>query len=446
LGAPADLYKFDASAGDVISVEMQSDGDAHLYLLGPASAGNPLIAEDDEGSPNGSGDSLLAATLAVAGTYTIVAANNNFLFPPDPPDQILADVVNYVLFVQKCPFRQVLDLSAAQPLTQHFTGADCFGSGGIPVASYAVSGTAGQFVTAAVSSNDFDPFVRVLGPDGSKVENDNNLFDSTSTARVNRILPADGTYFVEASAGPDAVVNITSSPPPAFTVQAQTCATTPAQTGTITGTFTAADCRFADGRRFDVFRFPGVDPTAPRFATISPPANGCVVGLMAEGPQVPTAGACNPGLTEFAVLGSSTYGFVVASSDATATTAVSYSARFSLCPAVRIGYGDSRSGNITSGGCLSADGAISDGVVFRGLAGLVGFNDGASVTLSASFPLGAVLTDLAGSAPVPAAFSEGPDSMLSVGSDLLFFLRIRGSTLSDRGSYTLSIDPAWRRQ
>ena len=314
LNAPANLYTFEASAGDVISVEMQSDDDAHLYLLGPASAGNPLIAEDDDGAPKGGGDSLLATTLAVAGTYTIVAANNNFLFPPDPPDP--ADVVNYVLFVQKCPSRQMLDPSTGQTLTQSFTVADCFGSGGIPVASYLLSGTAGQFVTAAVSSDNFDPFVRLLAPDSSTLASDNDLFDSTPTARVNRILPAGGTYFVEASAAPDTVVAVTSSPPPAFTVQAQTCATTPAATGTITGTFTATDCSLPDGRRFDVFSFPGVDPAAPRFATISPPANGCVVGLMAEGPQVPAADACSSGLTEFAVLGHGTYGFVVASRDA----------------------------------------------------------------------------------------------------------------------------------
>ena len=111
-----------------------------------------------------------------------------------------------------------------------------------------------------------------------------------------------------------------------------------------------------------------------------------------------------------------------------------------------VGYGDSRSGNITSGGCLSADGAISDGFVFRGPAGLVLFNAGVGVTLSANFPLGAVLTDLTGSAAVPDAFYEDADSMFSLGSDLLFFLRVAGSTPSDRGSYTLAVDPAWRRQ
>src|SRR5207253_3228941 len=32
--SPANLYSFTAQPGDVISVEMESDDDAHLYLLG----------------------------------------------------------------------------------------------------------------------------------------------------------------------------------------------------------------------------------------------------------------------------------------------------------------------------------------------------------------------------------------------------------------------------
>ena len=78
-------YTFTATAGDVISVEMDNGvngDDAHLFLYGPASANYPLVVQDDDsGSAGATSDSQLAATLAVSGTYMIVAANNNALVP-----------------------------------------------------------------------------------------------------------------------------------------------------------------------------------------------------------------------------------------------------------------------------------------------------------------------------------------------------------------------------
>ena len=115
LASPADVYTFTTtSAGEVISVTMESDDDAHLYLLGPASAGNPLVAEDDDSGPvSGTLDAQLAATLIVPGTYTLVAANNSMLLPPDPEEPgDLGDSIDYKLFIQKCPV-----LGALNPVT-----------------------------------------------------------------------------------------------------------------------------------------------------------------------------------------------------------------------------------------------------------------------------------------------------------------------------------------
>src|SRR6185369_11906213 len=125
-----------------------------------ASAGNPLVAEDNDGGPVGIGfDAQLAATLAASGTYTIVAANNNALRPRDPaaPDDE-EEIVGYTLHVQKCANAGALRADAA-PRSAAFNVFDCTGFGGVPFRSYVLDGTAGEFVTVSMSSDDVDAAV-----------------------------------------------------------------------------------------------------------------------------------------------------------------------------------------------------------------------------------------------------------------------------------------------
>ena len=189
---------------------------------------------------------------------------------------------DFNVFVQKCPVAGLL--STGTPISRTFSTLDCLGFGGIPFRSYAYNGTAGTFLSATMSSGDLDASIRVIAPDGSQVSNDNDLFDFfTSDARVNLLLPVDGTYLVEVSSSYDqGDPDVTTLPGPGFTVNAITCPTTAVEAGTINGNFQNADCELSPGRKFDVYTFsgpPGAVPT-PRVASIQPPANGCVVGLM----------------------------------------------------------------------------------------------------------------------------------------------------------------------
>ncbi len=453
-GAPADtnspaaLYTFTANAGDVISVVMTSDDDAHLYLLGPAPQ-NLLIAQDDNSGANdlnpnvGETDAELAATLAKAGTYTIVAANNNQIDPSSP--------VNYSLYVQQCPVKAIL--SSNQPVQSQFTTSDCIGYGSIPYRSYAFSGTARQFVSASMTSGDVDAFVRILGPDGSQVQNDNDPFQSGVTdARASRILPQDGMYFVEVSSSvPNGSVDLTTLPQ--FTVEAQTCQPKPASPGTINGAFTASSCVLSSGQAFDVYTF--TPSTVPNVASILPPSNGCVLNLLAEGPQTPDQG-CGTGITEMPLLNTTPYGFIVAANDPTITG--SYTVKFASCPLQTLALGDVRTGTLTAATCAGADGAPGSWFLIRGPADLFQFNAPITGSVSANFPTALVLTDIESSTPVvPPDFSEDPtppDPMFPYptapstlppppfGGDLAVILRITGATPTDSGQYTVTVDPA----
>lgn len=445
LGSPADLYTFTADSGQVISVEMNEMNDeAHVYLLGPASAGNPLVAVDNGSDDFGrSGSPQLAATLVSAGTYTIVVAHNSSLTPPDPedPEDTTGETVNYTLLVQKCRIRGELDPNTGATVTSKFSKLDCFGFGGIPFRTYSFNGTAGQFVSAAMSSSDVDAFIRIFAPDGSLVANDNDLFDpDTSDARANRVLPMDGEYFVEVSSSIEVgEVDVDVPTLPEFSVQAVTCPTNVAVPGDVSGAFTEADCTLPTGRKFDVWRLSS--PVIPLAVSVLPPSNGCVVALLAAGPQAPEGG-CRKQAVEFP-LSNGTAGFIIAADDE--TTRGPYQARFASCPLSTISYGSIQTGTLTGANCAAASGDSAAWFLLLAPTGLVQFSEGISGTVTASFPVAGTLSDTFGPTPFSGAFSEDPSSMFPFGGDLAALVKITGATPADRGSYTLQIPSAWFR-
>jgi hypothetical protein len=429
-GSPAALYTFTAVAGDVISVQMTSDDDPHLYLLGPAPS-NALVAEDDS-----TGQPGLAATLAVAGTYTIVAANNNALQPEDP-------ALNYALMIQQCPVRGGLNLLTGRQVAGAYSTLDCVGSGNLPHRSYAFSGQAGQLVNTTMTSSNVDSFVRVIAPDGTHVENDDDPFQpGTSDARVSRYLPMDGTYFVEVSAAPTGPpVDTSTVPPPAFTLSARSCATTPAVPGQVAGTWQDADCDLAGGRRGDVYTFPaGITPAV---ATLSPPSNGCVLALLGDGTQVPADG-CSADPIDIPVLGSRVRAFIVAGAET--STRGAYTVGFSRCSVSSVGFGETRHGTLSGTNCSDPDGVRADWFLIQAPAGLVNFNFGMTGRVSAGFPLAGLLSDLMANASVTDTFTEDPSNMFLAGSNLGAILRVTGATPTDRGAYDLVVDMASLRQ
>jgi hypothetical protein len=461
VASPADLYTFTASAGDVISVLMTADddyspGDAHLYLLGPAPGVTPipgttppnvLIAQDDDSGSNdnnGFYDAELAATLVQGGTYTIVAANNYQMYPEDDP-------VPYTLHIQKC-----LSQLLAGPVSDTFSGSDCVGYGGIPYRSYGfATGHAGDLLSARVSSNTVDTFVRILGNDGSRVENDTDPFSTGSTdARASRIVEPNVIYYIEVSTSLDGgAVDTTDSPD--FTLTTQTCPAKPANSATLNGTFGSSSCTLSSGQKFDVYTFTPV--SIPSVASVSPPNNGCVLNLLAQGAQTPDSG-CSLETSDMPLMSAGRrYGFIIAADDADVTGA--YTVQFrQACPLASASFGDVIAGTLSGTDCATADGSPAKWYLVQGPADVVQFNAPVSGTLAADFPFSGALTDIFGVVTItkgflddsypPNPFFQFPLAPSTVppppfGGDIGFLVRITGATASDVGSYTLKVDPAW---
>lgn len=94
-GSPSDLYAFTAEAGATVHIALASF-DPFVYLIGPSSAGNPLIAA---ASTDVMSMAVITQTLAIAGTYTVIAANSSFLDPPD--EDVDAELEDYELLIER---------------------------------------------------------------------------------------------------------------------------------------------------------------------------------------------------------------------------------------------------------------------------------------------------------------------------------------------------------
>mgnify|MGYP005845619601 FL=1 len=442
VNAGADLYSFAAQAGDIVSVALEVDGDeGYALLLGPSSAGNPRVAYASSFLTADS-TTQLGATVTKSGTYLLSLGNVSALAAPDSSIGDPGDQFAYRFFLQKCPPAGVLTSDAASPVQSNFRVSDCLGDGLVPMRNYSLAGRAGQLVSVQMVGDDsIDPYLRLWAPDESKAENDNDVFDASGkVARVWRILPADGTYFVEASTSPLAG-SFDASATNRFTLRAVTCPTRPISPGIVTSVFGPDDCPLPSGQVYEVFTIDH-DGAGLAVASFSFGDNVCVIGLLPDGETIPREG-CAQNLLELPLVQAGTYGLVVAAEDG--STRDPYSFLYRRCPATAIGYADRRAGTLTSLSCLAADGVRADWYYFSASENLVQFNDGFSGIVESTFRPGGLLTDADGGVAFERTFGSEPSSMLRMPNGQRgALLRVRG--VNGNGPYTIAIDAAIRRQ
>lgn len=442
VGSPADFFTFEASAGDVITVEMESDDEPQVYIFGPASAGNPLVAVDDD--RNIDLFARVGVTLPQAGTYTVVAANKNYLLPPDPFDlQDEGDVIEYTMYVQKCPIRGAVVPGAATVRNDTFNVLDCTGVEDQPIRSYAMSLDAGTFLDVTMESTSFNPNLTIVSPDGTRFTNDDDPFTPLSTtARVNRLVPVDGTYFLEATISPDEL------PGPgalSYSIRPRTCATSTVTPGLINGSLTDGDCDLGDGRRYDVLTYnaPADAATAPRAASLAGPADICVRPVtLTDTPLMPVT--CGSQAIDIPVARTGPVAWMIVG--ATPARRGAYSLDFSQCPATLVGFGSSLSGTLTASDCGDALGRAADWFVFRGNTGLVRFAEGLVGNLTSTFPAQFSVAGADGRWPLSPVFGVDPDSFYPHGTNLVTLLKLTGETPTSTGAYGLSIEVPFRLQ
>lgn len=439
--AGGNAYTFTGQRGELFSVGVEVDGDdGYALLLGPSSAGNPIVAYDSS-VLSGYASTQLSAPLTQTGTYTLLLGNVSPLNGPDPSVGDPGDVLPYRYYVQKCLPAGVILPGAAQTLTSSFRVMDCLGSGQTPHRIYIVPGQPGQFLTVEMEGDDgLDPALRLWAPDGSVTENEQDPFGNVQVARVSRLLQEGGDYLLEVYASPtNGEFDFTGSN--VFKVRARSCPTQELRPGIYGFGFDGQDCQFPSGQKYKVLTWQG--GAVPQVASFSASDGVCMQALLPNGETVP-AYSCASGLLEVPMVREGNYALVIVSEPGEVQP--SFVLSFRQCGLARtVTFGDKTSGSLGSTSCQAADGARGDWYWITAGENLLRFNQGIGGTIESTFQVLTALTDLAGTIERSHVVSADPETMFHLPrGNRSALLRLRSTGPS--GAYTLAIDPATKRQ
>lgn len=190
-------YTFTGARGEVVTIALDSSAfDPFVTLLNPA--GDP-IAEDDDSGPNL--NALLSdITLPDDGEYVIVvdgfrgASGTRELL-----GQFALTLTRSDSTAQPTPEPTALAPEAATSISIGQTLSGEFGDARQDFA-YTFEGRAGDVITIDLNSREIDPLLRLIGPDGDVLAEDDDSGGGVQARIADFTLPTDGTYTIEADA------------------------------------------------------------------------------------------------------------------------------------------------------------------------------------------------------------------------------------------------------
>jgi S1-C subfamily serine protease len=191
-------YSFEGRSGQQVNIEMTSnDVDSYLILLSPQGRD---IAQDDDGG--GERNARLQFVLPEDGTYTVLANSYG-----------TRETGSYSLKVAEGSGSS--GSSATRPnsgngqvavsslpiRTQGILGANSqiLPADGSRYDEHIFEGSAGQRIVITLESQDFDPYLAIIGPDDSLLGENDDVSQNSLDAGLSLTLPADGLYRVLAN-------------------------------------------------------------------------------------------------------------------------------------------------------------------------------------------------------------------------------------------------------
>jgi len=170
---------FEGTGGETVLVAMSAGGfDSRLVLAGPDGT---VVAENDDAATGLIRDSRILVTLPDDGEYPAWAGS----YDGDGTG-------SFSLSLSRSP---TVEFGSTTELTlETGAGIDPLGKLGQPIA---FEGSSGEDALVAMSSDAFDPYLTVVGPDGDIVAaNDDAADDAVQDSQLVTTLPADGRYTV----------------------------------------------------------------------------------------------------------------------------------------------------------------------------------------------------------------------------------------------------------
>jgi hypothetical protein len=222
----AELYAFNGSAGDVVTISMvqekNSDLDPFLVLLGER--GQMFASDDDSGEAIAMSATISDFELPADGSYYILATSFAYVDAILPEGQEpLAEPQNYELSISGVT--QPTKMEGYDPDSVLFFSTDVTGGGEgtaettfeEPVYYFKFTASAGDVVNITTVSDNFDTIIHLFAPNGQRIAvNDDS--DGTNSAITSFELPEDGEYvFFVTDTFFYTAVNADGTPNPDFT-------------------------------------------------------------------------------------------------------------------------------------------------------------------------------------------------------------------------------------
>ena len=181
-GEYVDSYTFNVAAGQQISVDLTSN-DFDTYLIVKPPQGEQIDNDDWEGSLSHSRVETVATT---GGTYEVLVTS--FAIGETGSYSLNFNTGGYSAPSGGYSF-------AGPAITGTLANGDETLSSGEYIDTFDLGANAGDTVTIDLTATDFDPYLLVIAPDGSQLEND-DWEGSLTHSRIETIAPVSGTYSV----------------------------------------------------------------------------------------------------------------------------------------------------------------------------------------------------------------------------------------------------------
>lgn len=184
-----DTYTLEADPGTQLVIEMSSSAvDTYVAAFG---AGDYQVSNDDDATGRNGTNSRLEVTVPESGTLTVAATS--YAGGETGAYRLSAQFAGSSARQQQAAPSQAMAWNGT--ISGRLENSDPSGDRS-RTDVYTIEAQEGQALRLALSSDDFDPLVRVEGPDGFVAENDDDPAGGTLNALLDTRLPATGTYRV----------------------------------------------------------------------------------------------------------------------------------------------------------------------------------------------------------------------------------------------------------
>ncbi len=184
-----DIYAFEGKAGQQVTIEMSSrEIDSYLILL--SADGSELAQDDDSG---GEENARIIVTLPQDGTYTFLA--NTYEAGQSGEYQLKLSTAATSLRSLLQNNAIILETEGALEPTDEVLPSD-----NSLYDEHTFDGDEGQSITIRLESDEFNPYVALLGPEGQLIAENDDTSPNDKNATLTVTLPMTGSYRVVVNA------------------------------------------------------------------------------------------------------------------------------------------------------------------------------------------------------------------------------------------------------